>query len=489
MVLPEEAEPPDEQAASDRADATKTVTSRSALVLMAQCYEGLASSTTTERRRRGLALAAHHTLIGGRRMLRDSNAGRALGDNAGRVRRWRFTAGMGAVVVALATLAVGAGPAVAAGRLAHKAAVPGSLNAVACTSSTSCIAVGSYGSSGATLTLAEAWNGTAWTVQPTPNPSGGSNSTLAGLSCGAAGSCVAVGGYYNGHGDALLAETWDGTSWTIQTVPLPAGGLGGSLVGVSCSSASSCIAVGSYADSSNTNQPLAEAWNGSNFTPQTVPLPAMATTSTFDAVSCSPSPSVDCEAVGWNFLSGYGEIAMTLAEGWDGTSWTVQNTPIPNNASGGSYPMGISCGSPDACTSVGEADNGSGELSDGWAQVWNGTSWSNQTTANPTGSIDSILSAVSCSASPSTDCTAVGYYSNGSTFASFAEAWKGTKVKVQKTPEPKGSTSGGLDGVSCSSPPGTCTAVGSVSNSSGVGVTLAEGFNGRKWMVQKTPKP
>jgi hypothetical protein len=40
--------------------------------------------------------------------------------------------------------------------------------------SKACTAVGVYskGSDGAQVTLAEAWNGTAWSVQSTPNPKG-----------------------------------------------------------------------------------------------------------------------------------------------------------------------------------------------------------------------------------------------------------------------------------------------------------------------------
>lgn len=430
-------------------------------------------------------------------MLTFSKASRTgRGANMQRSRHLTASAGAAAIVLGLATLTVGARTAGAApsesGLLAApavKAATPGTLNAVACTNPTSCIAVGSSGASGATITLAEAWNGSAWTVQPTPVPAGGSDSSLLGVACESAGACLAVGAYDNGHGNSALAETWDGASWTIQNVTLPAGALGGDLISVSCGSASACTAVGSYADSSNTNQPLAEAWDGTGFTSQTVPLPAFASTSTFDAVSCSPSPSVDCEAVGWNFVSGEGEVAMTLAEQWDGTSWSVQNTPAPDDTPGGSYPTGVSCRSSSACISVGQGYDGSGDLSDAWAQVWNGTSWSNRTTKNPTGATSSVLSAVSCSLAPSRTCTGVGYYSNGSAFVSFAEVWKGTKVSVQHTPDPKGSIEGNLNGVSCSSPPGTCTAAGSDTNSSGVAVTLAEGWNGHKWSVHTTPKP
>lgn len=41
------------------------------------------------------------------------------------------------------------------------------------------------------LTLAEAWDGTSWSIQPTVNPAGFSE--LSGVACRSAGVCTAVG--------------------------------------------------------------------------------------------------------------------------------------------------------------------------------------------------------------------------------------------------------------------------------------------------------
>jgi hypothetical protein len=396
------------------------------------------------------------------------------------------------VVVVLGSLSFWVSPAGAAATKAGEPTLPltapvqGALNSVNCSSSTACVAVGSYSPSGSQLPLAEAWNGSAWAVQQAPTPAGGSDSALFGVSCASSVACLAVGDYYNGHANTALAESWDGADWTIQTVPLPTGALAAVLLGVSCSSAGECMAVGYYANSSNTNVALAESWNGSSFTAETVPTPVGATTSVLEAVGCSPSPSLDCEAVGWSFLGG-AEVAMTLPEGWNGTEWSVQSAPPPPDASGGSYPSGMSCNAPHSCISVGSEYDGSGDLADGWAQRWNGTAWTNQVLTSPTGAIDSAPTAVSCSPAPSKACTVVGYYSNGSAFVSLAEAWKGSKWSVQKTPQPKGATTVSLGGVSCSSPTG-CTGVGDDIGSSGVSVTLADSSSGTKWKVQKTPK-
>ena len=55
---------------------------------------------------------------------------------------------------------------------------------------------------------------------------------------------MAVGSYLSPHNVRVaLAEHWNGTSWTIDTVPTPSGF--DDLSGVACASATSCIAVGS----------------------------------------------------------------------------------------------------------------------------------------------------------------------------------------------------------------------------------------------------
>ena len=85
------------------------------------------------------------------------------------------------------------------------------LNGVSCASASACTAVGGPAQPAATgVTLAEGWNGTTWSIQHTPNPAGGSNSTLNGVSCASATACTAVGGSFNGTTGVTLAERWNG---------------------------------------------------------------------------------------------------------------------------------------------------------------------------------------------------------------------------------------------------------------------------------------
>jgi hypothetical protein len=122
------------------------------------------------------------------------------------------------------------------------------------------------------LTLAERWNGTSWANQTTPNPSGALVSAFNGMSCTSASACTAAGYYTNSAGTYLtLAEHWNGTAWAIQKTPNPSGAQQSVLYGVSCTSASACTAAGSDSTSSGT---LAERWNGTAWTIQKTPNPS-----------------------------------------------------------------------------------------------------------------------------------------------------------------------------------------------------------------------
>src|SRR5690242_7134762 len=101
----------------------------------------------------------------------------------------------------------------------------GQLAAVNCTSTSACTAVGDFtNGSGTQVTLAERWNGTSWSTQATPAPTGATAAQLSAVRCPSSTSCVAVGFYDDNSGNRLtLAQRWNGTSWSNQSTPNPAG--------------------------------------------------------------------------------------------------------------------------------------------------------------------------------------------------------------------------------------------------------------------------
>src|SRR5204863_1434722 len=105
--------------------------------------------------------------------------------------------------------------------------------------------------SGRTLPLAEAWNGSSWSIESTPIPSKASGAQLLGVSCSSSTDCTTVGDYAGSFtGISTLGEAWNGSTWTLQTTRNPSGAQGSVLVGVSCAAAAACVAVGSYGDGS-----------------------------------------------------------------------------------------------------------------------------------------------------------------------------------------------------------------------------------------------
>jgi hypothetical protein len=71
-------------------------------------------------------------------------------------------------------------------------------------------------------------------------------------------------------GGTPFSESWNGTKWKIESMPVPKTvEPGGEFTSVSCPSESACVAVGS--DSGAT---LAETWNGRGWRIWTTPDPA-----------------------------------------------------------------------------------------------------------------------------------------------------------------------------------------------------------------------
>lgn len=347
------------------------------------------------------------------------------------------------------------------------------LQGVSCASPTACIAVGGvvHTSGGAEQALAEYWDGTDWTLQQPPTPAGATYSFLTGVSCTSASSCTAVGIYANSATNSMtLAEHWDGTTWTIQPTPNPTGATASVLEAVSCISATSCTAVGQL--NTGTFTTPAEHWDGTTWTIQPTPSPVGSPQPTTLGVSCTSA--MTCNAV-WSYTNSAG-VQLPVAEGWDGTAWTIESVPVPSTAQSSSL-IGLSCTSATACIAVGgysvKSGGGPGSLRP-LAERWNGTSWTIQAPPNPSGA---SFSGVSCASA--TACTAAGAQSNSAGDAlSLAEQWNGNTWTVQTTPNQSGGTFfNNLLGISCPSVV-ACTAVGDYGDNTGTESLLAESYSG-----------
>jgi hypothetical protein len=348
-------------------------------------------------------------------------------------------------------------------------AVFSDLNGVSCTSAGACTAVGGYGTTPSNgLTLAERWNGTSWTVRSTPNPAGATNSGLLGVSCVSASACIAVGGYDTSPSkERTLAERWNGSSWTIRATPDPTGATRSELSGVSCISATACTAVGDSENGSNETATLAERWNGTSWAIQPTADPTGTKYASLSSVSCTSAGA--CTAVGSYDTRAHKQ--RTLVERWNGSSWAIQLTRDPTGALAGGL-TGVSCTSANACTAVGSFEMSTSFTIETLAESWSGASWTIRPSPDPAGAQDSYLLGDSCHSASA--CTAVGLYETSSgAEETLAESWNGSSWAIQSTPNPTGSTYSSLYGVSCPSA-SHCAAAGGYVNSSDVSVTLAE---------------
>jgi hypothetical protein len=321
--------------------------------------------------------------------------------------------------------------------------------------------------------------GPAWAVQRTPSPAKAYDSLLTAVSCASATACTAVGYAYENPKSELplaFAEAWNGAQWSLQTTPRLAGSAFSEFSGVSCASATACTAVGDSA-----GDPLVERWNGTSWSVQSLPLPAGASNADLFAVSCASATA--CTAAGDYYVAN--KLHYTLAEVWHGTTWSVQATPNPKGAGGGSNVnngsrlLGVSCASVTACTAVGlYVNNAQDEFT--LAERWNGASWSIQHTPNR----EAITGLDGISCASATACTATGFTENHHFVSkTLAEAWHDVTWSVQATPSPPDVELSGLNSLSCTSAT-ACTAAGS-----GGANTLAEAWNGTRWSVQATLNP
>jgi hypothetical protein len=231
------------------------------------------------------------------------------------------------------------------------------FSAVSCPSPTSCTAVGSYADpNGGWAPLAQHWDGTAWRLALVPKPSDGYENVLTGVSCISATSCVAVGTWWKlaeyGH-KQILAAKWDGTTWQLQPAVNPA--YDSRLHSVSCASATYCLAVGEY-NKGGVPKTLAEIWNGSKWTQSWVPTPSGVPEARFQGVSCSAAKT--CTAIGWYYDKQYRArpFAAKLAPALFGVSWKAQYPPVSAGFKDW-FAFAVGCSSANACTGVGYARN------------------------------------------------------------------------------------------------------------------------------------
>ncbi len=242
----------------------------------------------------------------------------------------RFKVNLFVYVVAAVLVPLLLAPAVAVAQAAPwtvvKSPNPGAGNGLfgaASISANDVWAVGDSSTSGVEQTLTLHWNGHTWRAVKSANVPSEQNELLA-VAAVSTTDVWAVGDSHTTSGAfQTLTLHWDGTTWSIVPSPSPDGAFN-DLFGVAAVSTTDVWAVGDSGSGT-----LIEQWNGSSWNVVSSPSPSTLANLLFAVAIVS---ATDIWAVGesQNATSG---IAQTLIEQWNGSSWSVVSSPNPGSGS------------------------------------------------------------------------------------------------------------------------------------------------------------
>ena len=136
-------------------------------------------------------------------------------------------------------------------------------------------------------TLIEHWNGSAWSIVPSPNPSGSIYNFAWGIEAVSANDVWVMGRAYMGDSYPTLIERWNGTAWSVT--PSPSEQFYNELFDATALSSTDVWAVGRYGGGFSDNIAMVMHWDGSAWSVVANPNPPGATENNFlysvDAVS------------------------------------------------------------------------------------------------------------------------------------------------------------------------------------------------------------
>jgi len=269
------------------------------------------------------------------------------------------------------------------------------LNGVRAVSAADVWAVGASAAPGVEQTLILHWDGHTWQQVTSPNP--GTRAGLGAVRTVSATDAWAVGSFSNGNAGQPLILHWDGQKWAQVTSPHP--GTGGALSGVAATSASNAWAAGTYFNGT-AEQGFILHWNGQKWATQTIPNPGgTAHDTSLNAVAANGAGG-KAWAVGF-YTNGTSDKTLILA--WTGTKWAQQPSPTPGN---GAFLDGAATTAAGNAWAVGSSNNGTTSV----VLHWNGTTWAQEASPNP-GPETGLFAVAASSAS---NAWAVGRFVNGS---------------------------------------------------------------------------
>jgi hypothetical protein len=291
-----------------------------------------------------------------------------------------------------------------------------------------CVAVGEHFSNpDYTTQLVESGGANGFSPISLGNPKGANWSALSEVSCRTSTFCLLVGAagtarktrkgiVYTSH---AIAYRWGGDTVHPVSLPIPARARSSELAGVSCPTATNCLAVGNFVDSAGRSLPYSVLWTPAASRLHLANSLGPKAFTVFQDVSCA---AVDqCVAIGDTAQ----RRVTSFAERYSAGSWSVMHPSTgPNTAF-----FDVSCPVTRYCVAVGS------HSSNPLIEAWNGSRWKWE--AFPAASrpfTDESLGHVSCITT--TLCAAVGYRHDPAvrySYLTLALGWNGKKWTFQKT--------------------------------------------------------
>jgi hypothetical protein len=232
------------------------------------------------------------------------------------------------------------------------------------------------------------WNGSRWRVVDSGGTGQDQETVVWAVSMASSDDVWAVGWDTGGEEGPLTAviKHWDGGTWKQVCSPVE-----GYLYAVTAIAADDVWIAGQIGSGSEFLH-----WDGSTW----ATMPAAGSIAHLDAISPN-----DVWAVGSRYR---GNEVDTLAEHWDGTSWTIVSTPNPGGATGTEF-VSVSASSPEDVWAAGYTIRESYYPGTTIIEHWDGTTWSVIPSPSP-GHTWNGLTGIS--ADSATDAWAAGTYSN-----------------------------------------------------------------------------
>lgn len=303
------------------------------------------------------------------------------------------------------------------------------LQAVDASASDNAWAVGFYlGTEGVYETLAERWDGSAWTLVETPNV-GANGDWLNGVAAVSPSEAWAVG-YTAGdpatYTSTTLVEHWTGSAWSVVPSPNPSKDplYGANQLNDVRAFAPNDVWAAGWQWVPSGSAPLIERWDGRRWRVSKTPNTGFNELHALDGTS-----SRDIWAVG--FGRTFSDGTQSLIMHWNGSTWTVVPTP---KLSVDNYLNDVSVLSPTDAWAAGYTIPPDLDIQPYYLH-WNGSVWALVSSPHLSSTHNYLTSIAAAS---SNLVYAAGYRTVNGQVVTFVERWDGTQWRIDPSPNVQG---------------------------------------------------